>query len=1027
MADNIEPTGSDEVSGISSPPGPETDASGAAREQGDADQLSPGTPAKKESASGHYRVYADGAVSGWMRHPKRPEVKYTIRITVDGKHSFETIANQPNFSNVPDSDGFNSFIFFLPQELRDGAEHGITAISDDGYALKNKESAFTLSEMPDPDLIIHEISGGAIKGRLAGITASPRFTIGLQDASGAVVSRLEPNWEKSAEDGTAFTIKATAFDPADILNGKLRLTYPGLAQELCEPVRQLSLSLQRRKAARLEVACGIKTDLPMPAHLTVTPLGSSASAVLEQDLELGSGSVAVPLAPPLDKTDLSVSLALGGQTVCEKLFPAPFTSFVKNSSFSAWEDGRLLDWSVSGSVAACRPSYFSFRQQQYRTLRQAGVTALMQVMAGAEKPATIRQDLRFAAVPQDAELIVIARASSKTAMTLTLKSGGTLYGEAALPIGREWSIIRRPWNWTKLPSPSTDGAIECSFSMAGQGAGFIELALISISPVHVAAEASAEQADGDGRNQIDNADLTEWTVPLKSEPVNGRIETARGWFLFNRKAPAPRFHVSPVDPSRFGAYALSFGADRVADYCRLEIAVKPEVVEQDQSYELSFNCSIPAVPHAVKLPPKAKRWVSIDRIALLSRGEEGDDRIEAHIAKRIFITQTAQDFTFRFDLPAGPDSETATRNYYIIAEIKEPFWLQIHSAALTPDGNRPKPARPNGIRLEDSNIIEQAEALKGIGHWVNAAVERSRIEPPRRDTEDTGIRRWNWSWKDMGSVEVAICVYNAADETLACLQSLVGASAVPHTVRIIDDGSQADTRNRIAAFIADKPWMSLDSNPRNLGYTQSANRGILESKADWVVLLNSDTIVSKGWLEGMLACAASDPAIAFVGPLSNAASYQSIPNLYDKAGKWATNDLPKGWTVDDMAAFVRENSRRGYPGVPLLNGFCTLIRRRVFADLGGLNEVAFPMGYGEENDLCLRAGKEGYKLAVADDCYVYHSKSASFGQARRAELAKAGDKAFRELHADVSIPEITRQFGETPELVHMRDVTRQLY
>ena len=53
-----------------------------------------------------------------------------------------------------------------------------------------------------------------------------------------------------------------------------------------------------------------------------------------------------------------------------------------------------------------------------------------------------------------------------------------------------------------------------------------------------------------------------------------------------------------------------------------------------------------------------------------------------------------------------------------------------------------------------------------------------------------------------------------------------------------------------------------------------------------------------------------------------------------------------------------------------------------------LNTAAFPAGYGEENDLCLRAGKAGVKLAVADDVYVYHVKSASFGSVRRRRADK---------------------------------------
>src|SRR5262249_14823705 len=154
-----------------------------------------------------------------------------------------------------------------------------------------------------------------------------------------------------------------------------------------------------------------------------------------------------------------------------------------------------------------------------------------------------------------------------------------------------------------------------------------------------------------------------------------------------------------------------------------------------------------------------------------------------------------------------------------------------------------------------------------------------------------------------------------------------------------------DTRQRIVQFIADKPWMQLYDNPENIGYTASANRGIMESSADWTILLNSDTIVSTGWIEGLLDAAASGPRIAFVGPVSNAATYQSVPNLYDGSGKWAVNDLPENWTVDQFGALVASAADRSFPDAPLLNGFCTLIKRSVFVELGGLNVAAFPAGY----------------------------------------------------------------------------------
>jgi GT2 family glycosyltransferase len=244
---------------------------------------------------------------------------------------------------------------------------------------------------------------------------------------------------------------------------------------------------------------------------------------------------------------------------------------------------------------------------------------------------------------------------------------------------------------------------------------------------------------------------------------------------------------------------------------------------------------------------------------------------------------------------------------------------------------------------------------------------------------------------------------------------------------LIDDASSTIAHNRIRDFIEDKPWMRLVRNDENLGYTRSANKGIYASEADWVVLLNSDTVVTTGWLEGMLECAVSHENTACVGPLSNAATYQSVPEVYDTNGKWRTNGLPSSLHVDELAEFIRANSLKVFPGVPLLNGFCTLIRRDVFMELGGFNEAAFPAGYGEENDFCVRVSRAGYRLALADHVYIYHHKSASFGSDRRRELAKAGNKALKELHPNIDFGALGRELGDTSALAHIRDRVRALY
>src|SRR3546814_6208469 len=77
--------------------------------------------------------------------------------------------------------------------------------------------------------------------------------------------------------------------------------------------------------------------------------------------------------------------------------------------------------------------------------------------------------------------------------------------------------------------------------------------------------------------------------------------------------------------------------------------------------------------------------------------------------------------------------------------------------------------------------------------------------------------------------------------------------------------------------------------------------------------------------------------------------------------------------------------------------FCMYIRRAMLEDVGLFDEQAFPVGYGEENDLCMRAIDAGWHHLVDPGVFVQHARSASFGS-RREELAKVGAQQLESRH-----------------------------
>ncbi len=271
------------------------------------------------------------------------------------------------------------------------------------------------------------------------------------------------------------------------------------------------------------------------------------------------------------------------------------------------------------------------------------------------------------------------------------------------------------------------------------------------------------------------------------------------------------------------------------------------------------------------------------------------------------------------------------------------------------------------------------------------------------------------------TVDIVICVHNALEDVKSCLDSIEKNTDSRHKLILVDDGSEDVCREYLSNYASQHESVTLIRNEAAHGYTVAANQGLHCSKAEYVVLLNSDTIVTSSWLENLLECAESDPKIGILGPLSNAASWQSIPQLFDSNKDWSINPLPPGWDPPRMADLVRSYSHKEFPRVPLLNGFCLAIKRRVIETIGYLDEQTFPEGYGEENDYCLRAVDAGFELAVADHVYIYHAKSKSYSHDRRRALSSKYAPALVSKHGQQRIDRDILTLRQHPVLQKSRE------
>ena len=275
-----------------------------------------------------------------------------------------------------------------------------------------------------------------------------------------------------------------------------------------------------------------------------------------------------------------------------------------------------------------------------------------------------------------------------------------------------------------------------------------------------------------------------------------------------------------------------------------------------------------------------------------------------------------------------------------------------------------------------------------------------------------------------GRATVIVCIHNALTEVHACLQSIGKYTNLRyHELILIDDGSDAPTQRLVIDYAA-KLGAKTIRNETARGYTKAANQGLHKAQGDYCVLLNSDTLVTPGWLDRLIRCATSHPGTACVGPLSNAASWQSIPDLTTESGEWQVNELPETIDLEEYARLIAMRSSHLYPQVSFVNGFCYLITRESLKNLGYLDEESFPRGYGEEDDFSIRAQDAGWTLRIADDCYIYHAKSKSFTAKGRTEITATTKTALQTKHGTNKIRTLLKQIQHNEPLLIARTLAK---
>lgn len=306
-----------------------------------------------------------------------------------------------------------------------------------------------------------------------------------------------------------------------------------------------------------------------------------------------------------------------------------------------------------------------------------------------------------------------------------------------------------------------------------------------------------------------------------------------------------------------------------------------------------------------------------------------------------------------------------------------------------------------GFKFPASAFGESELAIEVVVEGTHSKTQRIQVEQ-RRAPEPYALRSG-----DAPRVAIVIPVYNAADEFSECLDRLFRYTSKPVRLIVVNDASTDPRIQEILDPIREHSYVEVLDNEDNKGFTASVNKGMDAAPNEDIVLLNSDARVTPGWLDGLRAAIDADQRNATATPLSDKAGAFSAPKI--------GNENRKGPGVSE-AVFARAVGRRAkrlYPATPTGNGFCMYIRREALHELGTFDVEAFPRGYGEENDFCMKARRNGW-FHVVDDCsYVFHSRAKSFGE-EKGELLTAGRQKL-----DQRYPEYTKEVKDFAESLTM--------
>lgn len=212
--------------------------------------------------------------------------------------------------------------------------------------------------------------------------------------------------------------------------------------------------------------------------------------------------------------------------------------------------------------------------------------------------------------------------------------------------------------------------------------------------------------------------------------------------------------------------------------------------------------------------------------------------------------------------------------------------------------------------------------------------------------------------------DIIMVTWNATKMTATALSSIQANSNFPYRIILVDNSDTDEGRKYYKKISESNEYGEtvLIQNNQNIGWLKATNIGLTIADSEYVCLLNNDVICGPNWLKNCIYYLHNFQEVGLVNPRGNERSENNL----------ACN-------INIYANFLEIKNKHKFTEIPHCTGFCMLAKKDLFKKIGLLDEIYSP-GYYEDNDLSMRARSIGLKCIQADDSFVFHIGSQSFGK-----------------------------------------------